>query len=157
MKIATAPTRNSKRWHTAETSWEGLLSRLRQPKRTGETADEYRRMSRDEQAARKDVGGFVGGALDGGRRRAGAVTERWLITLDQDNGDRDEWDEVTALYPWAMAEYSTHSHLPEKPRLRWVIPSPARSQPMNTAPSRARWPGGLIVTPWTPPPTSRNG
>lgn len=38
----------------------GLLSRLRQPKRTGETADEYRRMSRDEQAARKDVGGFVG-------------------------------------------------------------------------------------------------
>lgn len=88
MKIATAGSRTSRRWKTIDVSWDWLLERLRTPKRTGETMREYRSMSRDEQSARKDVGGFVGGALSGGRRTAAAVTERWLVTLDADAASR---------------------------------------------------------------------
>lgn len=122
MKIATAGSRTSRRWKTTEVSWDWLLNRLRTPKRTGETTAEYRRMSRDEQAARKDVGGFVGGALNGGRRTAGAVTERWLLTLDADEAKAEDWDNFTALWDCRACVYSTHSHTPESPRLRWIIP-----------------------------------
>lgn len=122
MKIATAPSRSSKRWRTTEVSWDWLLDRLRTPKRTGETVAEYRRMTKEEQSHRKDVGGFVGGAIEGGRRVSGAVRERWLLTLDADDAKADDWEEVTSLYDWRMCVYSTHSHTPERPRLRWIIP-----------------------------------
>ena len=123
MKIATAGSRTSKRWKTLDVSWDWLLDKLRTVKRTGETVAEYKRMTRDEQAARKDVGGFVGGALNGPRRTSTAVTERWLITLDADNDAAlTDADSFHALYGCAMAVYSTHSSTPESPRLRWIIP-----------------------------------
>lgn len=122
MKIATAGSRTSRRWKTIDVSWDWLLERLRTPKRTGETMREYRSMSRDEQSARKDVGGFVGGALSGGRRTAAAVTERWLVTLDADAASPGDWENFTALWDYRACLYSTHSHTPEAPRLRWVIP-----------------------------------
>lgn len=122
MKIATAGSRTSRRWKTIDVSWDWLLERLRTPKRTGETMREYRSMSRDEQSARKDVGGFVGGALSGGRRTAAAVTERWLVTLDADAASPGDWGNFTALWDCRACLYSTHSHTPEAPRLRWVIP-----------------------------------
>lgn len=122
MKIATAGSRSSRRWKTIEVSWDWLLNRLHTPKRTGETMAEYRRMSRDEQAARKDVGGFVGGALNGSRRTAGAVAERWLLTLDADDAGASDWDDFTALWDYRACVYSTHSHTPAAPRLRWIIP-----------------------------------
>lgn len=122
MKIATAGSRTSRRWKTIDVSWDWLLERLRTPKRTGETMREYRSMSRDEQSARKDVGGFVGGALSGGRRTAAAVTERWLVTLDADAASPGDWDNFTALWDCRACLYSTHSHTPEAPRLRWIIP-----------------------------------
>lgn len=123
MKIATAGSRTSKRWKTLDVSWDWLLEKLRTVKRTGETVAEYKRMTRDEQAARKDVGGFVGGALNGPRRTSTAVTERWLITLDADNDAAlTDADSFHALYGCAMAVYSTHSSTPESPRLRWIIP-----------------------------------
>lgn len=122
MKIATAASRRSTRWKTQDVSWDWLLDRLRTVKRTGETVAEYRRMSKDDQSERKDVGGFVGGALSGGRRVKGAVKERWLLTLDADEARPDDWDDFSSLYDWRMALYSTHSHTPERPRLRWIIP-----------------------------------
>ena len=122
MKIATAGSRTSKRWKTIDVSWDWLLDHLRMPKRTGETVAEYRRMSKDEQAQRKDVGGFVGGALSGPRRVGSAVTERWLITLDADEAGSEDWEDWCCLYDYRSAIYSTHSHTPESPRIRWVLP-----------------------------------
>ena len=123
MKIATAPSRLSKKWRTSDVTWDWMLKRLRAVKRTGETCAEYRRMTRDEQALKKDVGGFVGGAISGGRRIASAVTERWFVTLDADeNAHIEDGAEFAALYGCAMAVYSTHSSTPENLRLRWIIP-----------------------------------
>lgn len=123
MKIATAGSARSKRWRTQDTSWEGVLSRLRTPLRTGETVAEYHRMGKEEKDKMKSAaGGFVGGALQGGRRIAGAVTERWLVTLDADEARSDDWENATAFWDWAVAAYSTHSHTGKSPRLRWIIP-----------------------------------
>ena len=123
MKIATAKSRQSKDWKTAEWTWEQFIDRLRYPKRTAETMAQYRAMSKDEQSKVKDVGGFVGGALDGGRRKAGAVVERWLVTLDADyNADVHNWTLLTVIWGLKCCVYSTHSHAPESPRLRWILP-----------------------------------
>lgn len=122
MKIATAPTRLSRQWKTQEISWPEFVGRLRSTKRTGETMAEYRRMTHDQKSARKDVGGFVGGALTSGRRTASGVEERWLVTLDADRGTGDEWDEFTCLYDYEAVAYPTHSNTPEEARWRFVLP-----------------------------------
>jgi predicted P-loop ATPase len=79
-------------------------------------------MSAQDRADRKDVGGFVGGKLRGSRRKSEDVVSRCLITLDADSAYPGLWDDVTVMLPWQMCAYSTHSHSPEKPRLRFVIP-----------------------------------
>ena len=123
MKIATAGSARSKKWRTQETTWDGVVRRLRETTRTGETCAEYRRMTKEEQGRKKEAaGGFVGGAVNGGRRVAGAVDERWLITLDADEARAGDWEAAIGLNDWAMCVYSTHSHTPEAPRLRWVLP-----------------------------------
>ena len=123
MKIATAGSKSSKRWRTQDTTWDAILSKLRQPLRTGETMAEYRRMDKEDRDRKKGAaGGFVGGAMQGGRRVAGAVYERWLVTLDADDAKAGDWDDASCLFDSAVAVYSTHSHEPEKPRLRWIVP-----------------------------------
>lgn len=122
LKIATAPRRTWTRWKTEEVTWRELVGRLRELKRTSETRAEYERMTHDQRSQAKDVGGFVGGALNSGRRTANSVTERWLITLDADRGDGSEWDNYTCLYDYAACMYATHSHTPEAPRVRFVLP-----------------------------------
>ena len=139
MKIAVAGSRTSKNWRTQDITWQQMLDRLRQFKRTGETMAEYHRMSRDEQAARKDVGGFVGGALNGKRRTNGAVTERWLITLDADNNaSMKQCRDFAALFGYEMAVYSTHSSTPDKLRLRYILPM-TRAVSRDEYGAIARW------------------
>ena len=90
--------------------------------RTHETMREYRAMSKAEQGAVKDIGGFVGGRVDGGRRKNDAVADRSLVTLDADAATKDTLEDARLLFPWEMFIYSTHSHTEESPRLRFVIP-----------------------------------
>ena len=124
MKIAEAKSKTSKRWRTHTITWEEFLDRIREPYRTAETLREYKAMGKaDRDKAKEAKGGFVGGALDGGQRKTEAVRERWLITLDADSAAPGQWENVTALYDFSMAVYSTHSHTPEAPRLRWIIPT----------------------------------
>ena len=149
MKIATAGSRTSKRWRTQDVAWTDILARLEEPLRTGESFAEYQRMTREEQGRRKEAaGGFVGGALSGGRRAAGAATERWLITLDADLARPDDWDNARALLDCAMAVYSTHSHSPDRPRLRWLIPlrTPVEREAYQPLARRVAWELGILET-----------
>lgn len=123
MKIATARQKTSKRWRTQEITWQQFLDRLREPLRTGETMREYKAMGKaDKDRAKEAAGGFVGGALDGGQRKTEFVRERWLLTLDADKAKAGAWEQAAALVEYRMACYSTHSHTPEAPRLRWILP-----------------------------------
>jgi len=120
--IAVGKSRKSLQWKNTELDWGELTKRLHEPKRTAETVAEYDKMGKDARGEAKDVGGFVGGKLEGERRVSGSVKERWLITLDADNAPQNMWSNITCLHDYRMACYSTHSHTPEKPRLRLVIP-----------------------------------
>lgn len=120
--ISYAPDRYSKSWKNACLSWEELCKRLSTAKITAETFEEYRAMTKEAQADRKDVGGFVGGPITGGRRLARSVTCRTLITLDIDYATADFWTSFTLQYNCAAFLYATHSSSPDKPRLRLIIP-----------------------------------
>src|SRR5690625_1519556 len=102
--------------------WSDLAKRLSNTTRTAETYEEYRKSSKSQQDDTKDVGGFVGGTLKGGRRKTEAVVWRQLITLDADFIKGDFWTSVEMMFDFACAIYSTHSHSPENPRIRLVIP-----------------------------------
>ena len=120
--ISTGNSRKEKKWINKEMLWSEFLEKVNVTQRTSETFEEYRKMSKDEQDDRKDVGGFVGGKLKGGRRKNGFVEYRSLLTLDMDFAQPDIWDEIFMFYSYACCIYSTHKHSPEAPRLRLVIP-----------------------------------
>ena len=120
--LATGRSRMEKNWKNKNYSWSQLLKRLETPVRTHETLAEYMKMSKDDQDRIKDVGGFVGGALKGGRRNTDAVESRQLITLDADYAPVNLMEDMALLAYYAYAVYTTHKHSPDKPRLRFVIP-----------------------------------
>lgn len=71
--IATGSSRRSASWKTKEMLWSEFVDKLGRVTRTQETQQEYFRMPKEERDNAKDVGGFVGGTLKGGRRKIDAV------------------------------------------------------------------------------------
>lgn len=122
INISVASHRRDPTWKNIDILWSDLLYKFSQVHRTAETHAQYMKMKKDQQGEIKDVGGFVGGALVGGRRKKDRVASRSLITLDIDFPIGDAWDDYTLMYGNAAAIYSTHKHEPENPRLRLVIP-----------------------------------
>ena len=121
--ISIGRSRFDKKWKNKEITWAELLrDRFNKPTMTQETQAEYLRMTKDEQDAIKDIGGFVGGVLQGGRRNAGTVKLRSMLTLDVDNAVPDLWDEIKLTVGYACAMYTTHKHRPDAPRYRLIIP-----------------------------------
>lgn len=121
MRISVGKSRKDMDWRVKELSWDELMEQLETPVRTKETINEYKGMSKGKKAEIKDVGGFVGGVISGGRRKNGAVTSRSLVTLDADTAMPRLWDNLSFSYDWTMAMYTTHSHQPAKPRLRLLF------------------------------------
>lgn len=122
MKIAYGNSRMEKRWKNNEISWGDFCRRVSTTQTTTETVEEYRKMTKPQQDAVKDVGGFVGGHLRGGRRKTGTVLCRSMLTLDMDHGTPDILDELSLLNSHELCVYSTHKHTPEAPRLRLIFP-----------------------------------
>ena len=137
--IATAHSRLAKRWENKTWSWSDLIRQCAEPKRTGETVAEYLRMTREEQSNIKDVGGFVGGYLSNGKRKASNVMYRSVVTLDIDFGTMELWDDFTMNYDVAAMIYSTHKHTTEKPRLRLVLPANRQITPAEYEPVSRYW------------------
>ena len=122
LTIATGRSRKEKNWRNREMVWSELVERLSRTTRTGETLAEYRKLTKAQQGQIKDVGGFVGGTLKGGRRKSDAVVWRQVVTLDADFVKGDLWASVEMMLGCACVVYSTHAHSPQNPRLRLVIP-----------------------------------
>ncbi|WP_322354507.1 virulence-associated E family protein [Dehalococcoides sp.] len=122
MKIAIGNSRMDKKWKNNEISWEDFCTRVSSTIRTTETTQEYRKMSKDQQASIKDVGGYVAGHLREGRRKKGNVLCRSMILLDMDYGKPGVWDDTLVHLPYQCCAYSTHKHTPQQPRIRLVIP-----------------------------------
>ena len=120
--ISTGKSRKETRWKIKTVEWSVLVDKLRTTQRTSETVADYKAATKDRRAELKDVGGFVGGAVEGGRRIRGSVRKRSLLTLDMDYASVGVWDDITLTLDCTMVLYSTHSHTPENPRYRLVIP-----------------------------------
>lgn len=120
--ISTAHSRHSKAWVVEQTTWDELAKRCSSPIRTSETAAQYAHMDNTRRSDIKDVGGFVGGIVEGGRRTRGSVQQRTLITLDVDDATPTTWEGFQLICPHAALVYSTHTHTAAHPRLRLVMP-----------------------------------
>lgn len=123
--IATGRNRSARSWKSQKMTWSALANKLSTPTVTNETAAEYVKMPKDEKGRRKDVGGFVGGYIpNNGRRVRGEVKERYLITLDADSPSEDFISNLDLeLGDMEYVLYSTHSHTPDNPRYRIIIPT----------------------------------
>lgn len=120
-KIACAGSRKAARWANQKVTWPDLCGRLKNTSYTSETSEEYWAMSKDDRDAAKDKGGFVGGYLRNGRRRIADVECRSLITHDVDTPEMDFYERFMREFPYAAIIYTTHSHMPDRPRFRVVI------------------------------------
>mgnify|MGYP000234857793 FL=1 len=120
--VSTGNSRMEKRWNGIEMELEEFIRRISTTIRTSETAEQYRKLSKAKQDDIKDVGGFVLGKLNGGRRKKDCVVFRSGLTLDMDYATEDVVEQLEMLYGLRCFIYSTHKHTPEKPRLRLVIP-----------------------------------
>ncbi len=120
--LATGESKTAKKWKNKNVLWSKVVERLSRTTRTVESYAEYKKMARTDKDKAKDVGGFVGGGLKNGRRKAENVANRTMLTLDIDYANGDVWAGIEVLWDFSVVMYSTHSHSPESQRLRLVIP-----------------------------------
>lgn len=123
IEISVGHSRHETNWKNIKTTWGQLVKKLSVTHRTHESLKEYHSMNKDRQAEIKDIGGFVGGTITGGRRKKGSVLTRQLITLDVDYADQYFIEDLrTALDYCAWCLYSTHTHTRDKPKYRLIVP-----------------------------------
>lgn len=124
IKISSAGSRKAIYWPAQKLWWSEFIDRLVTPVRSTETLTAYLRLPKSEQDKLKDVGGFVGGVING-QRKATNVKGRDLITLDLDNIPENGTDMILKRVDGlgcGYAVYSTRKHETSKPRLRVIIP-----------------------------------
>ena len=122
--ISIGANRRSTNWQSSQTSIADFRKRLSSPVRGSETLADFMAMKKGAQDDLKDVGGFVGGALNGPRRKAINVTGRDIITLDADNIPAGQMDDIRRRVSGLglIADiYSTARHHAAAPRLRILI------------------------------------
>ncbi len=134
--ISTGNSRKETSWKNVELSWEEIAERLSTPIVTAETLKEFTKFDKTLQNERKDVGGYVGGTIAGGRRKKDNVTARSLITLETDLAGPDFWDDFQEFFGCAALVHGTRKHLLKEEktnaimyRYRLVIPLAREVQP----------------------------
>jgi len=122
-KLTTFKNRFQTEGTLIEKTFEELyLAFTNKVKRTREKYTEYMRADKATQLTIKDVGGFIGGQTEGGRRVNGIKVTRQLLTLDIDT----KWPNVFAYLERNVHFYcmvhSTHKHNPQENRFRLIAP-----------------------------------
>ncbi len=122
INIALGGSRKEVNWKNQQMKWSDLVKKVSKTTYTSESVLEYKDMTKAQQDNIKDVGGFVGGYLNEGKRKATHVVNRSIITLDIDFGKKGLWNILQVFCDYACCLYSTHKHSEDKPRLRLMIP-----------------------------------
>lgn len=122
LDVAYGRNRNEMHWKNKEVLWSELLDRIRTTHRTSESFSVYMASTKDRKAEIKDIGGFVGGYMNTGRRKTGSVVHRQLLTLDLDFAKITQWRDFAFMYDNTALMYSTHSHSKGEPKYRLVMP-----------------------------------
>lgn len=123
LDISFGKHRADTNWKNEYLTWDEFVDRLRHVRRTAETMEQYSGMNSASKGKVKDGPAFVGGLIRTGRRKKENIDSRSLITLDADFAN-DEFLLTVELVlgGTAYAVYSTHSHRPNKPKYRLIIP-----------------------------------
>ena len=104
------------------TTWEDLVERLKSPVITEETIEEYWKASNEDRTAIKDVGGYVAGEFENGKRDKTLLKSRYILTIDADEATKDDVDNYECCYDYTFFAHTTHTSTDEHPRLRWLFP-----------------------------------
>lgn len=123
--ISVGTSRKAVSWQRQELMWSELCEKLSAPQRTTEKYTEYMALPKAKQDEIKDVGGFVGGTLEGIQRKASAVSGRDIVTLDLDNIPAGLTSDILRRIDglgFGYCVYSTRKHSEAAPRLRVLIP-----------------------------------
>ena len=122
LNIATGSGCNAKKWVNRTITFDDLCDKLAVTSRTPERSAEYPHLQKADRDRIKDHGGFVGGYLKDGLRRRENVASRSMLTMDVDNATPDFFDRFMHENTLACCLYTTHSHRPEAPRMRILVP-----------------------------------
>ena len=122
LTISTGASRTAKTWVPERLTWEALCTRLANTRHTRETVAEYHLMAPEDKVKAKDVGGFVGGELEGPDRKNTGLLSRSVLALDVDYGSESFIEDYPLLCSWACLIHTTHSHTPQNPRYRMYFP-----------------------------------
>lgn len=120
--LAVGMSARSKVWKNKKMLFSEFALRLSEENRTNETYKEYISANKAEQLKIKDVGGYVGGYLRGGKRNPKNVVHRQILTLDIDFAHSDFWEDFILQFDNAAIIHSTHKHHESNPRYRLIIP-----------------------------------
>lgn len=120
--IAEGRSAESKVWKNKKILWSEFLQKLSQPVVTNETYKEFIAATKQEQHKIKDVGGYVGGYLRGGKRNITSVVHRQILTLDIDFAHIHLWEDFTLQFDNAAILHATHKHCADSPRYRLIMP-----------------------------------
>ena len=124
LNLSVGNSRKATVWNLQKLTVSELYTRLETPMRGTESLAEYLALSKADQDSKKDIGGFVGGRLNGPRRKADAVLDRCVVTHDFDNIPPFGTDKILATLDamgYGYCVYSTRKHRPEAPRLRVLL------------------------------------
>lgn len=122
LAIAYGNNRQAKTWVNKTITFDELKERLKVTIRTPESAEEYAKFNKAKRDAVKDHGGFVAGALKGGRRKVDTVELRSMVALDGDRIDKEFLENYETNAPYTSLLYTTHSSTDDAPRVRLVYP-----------------------------------
>lgn len=141
IRISTGNSRKATLWVEQQLFWSDFVTKLSEPVRTTESFATYKSLPKAKQDELKDIGGYVGGVLTGGRRKNDNAGPRDLITLDADTIEPGGTQRVlTALTSLgcAYAVYSTRKHEGAAPRLRIIFPMDRSCDPDEYEPIARR-------------------
>lgn len=122
LAIAYGNSRQAKKWSNKTVKFDDVKEMLKTTMRTTESAEEYAKMNKAQRDAAKDHGGFVAGALKGGRRKVETVEKRSMITLDGDRITKEFFADYENRISYTSVLYSAHSSTSEEPRARILVP-----------------------------------
>lgn len=122
LNIAYGNSRTAKFWSNKTIKFGELCDRLRSPIYTSETVEEYPKLPKGQRDDIKDKGGFVAGHLRDNRRQATKVVCRSMLVYDLDSIETEFFQNIGSRISNKGCYYTTHSHTPEHPRARMIIP-----------------------------------
>lgn len=122
ISIAIGLSAGSLHWKNTKMLWSEFVQKMSTAVVTSENYKQFLSANKSEQGKIKDVGGFVGGYLNNGKREKKSILNRCLITLDIDFSHNNFWWDFTMLFDCAALIHSTHKSCKEKPRHRLIIP-----------------------------------